>query len=489
MVSGPNWRAQLLGSLKGQLQLATYTAVLIGFTGATTTGLWLSNRNQIRNAEAELKANSDHVVDSFSDHDLLGEGPSAGDWGPKIKTEVKQELRDHSNVRTTIWLELADGSLILPTTGHIPIPRDMIRQAMNTDNNGGRNSKPRFIRSNGKDYLIMLSRSYPNGERLWSSAEAIDTSRDQNEYLSWMILIGVGSMSISLITITLLVRRIVRPLLQLSERSASLTADTLNQDPIPNMTAAPKEVRQMAKTYSDLMERLALSWSDQRRFVSAVSHELRTPLTIIQGYLHRTIKRSEGLTPSERRGLKTAEEETIRMRTLLNDLLDLSRGDSGQLQLNQEVVNLSSLVLKVADLSKSNLTDRRIEVLNTISAKENSQALADPARLQQVLLDLIDNAAKYSDPESLITLQLHLQTDGIAVDVKDEGIGIPADDLPHIFERFYRAENSSGRSGTGLGLSVVALLTSAMGGQVQVTSKEGKGSCFSVILPKPAKNE
>ena len=489
MVSGPNWRAQLLGSLKGQLQLATYTAVLIGFTGATTTGLWLSNRNQIRNAEAELKANSDHVVDSFSDHDLLGEGHSAGDWGPKIKTEVKQELRDHSNVRTTIWLELADGSLILPTTGHIPIPRDMIRQAMNTDNNGGRTSKPRFIRSNGKDYLIMLSRSYPNGERLWSSAEAIDTSRDQNEYLSWMILIGVGSMSISLITITLLVRRIVRPLLQLSERSASLTADTLNQDPIPNMTAAPKEVRQMAKTYSDLMERLALSWSDQRRFVSAVSHELRTPLTIIQGYLHRTIKRSEGLTPSERRGLKTAEEETIRMRTLLNDLLDLSRGDSGQLQLNQEVVDLSSLVLKVADLSKSNLTDRRIEVLNTISAKENSEALADPARLQQVLLDLIDNAAKYSDPESLITLQLHLQTDGIAVDVKDEGIGIPADDLPHIFERFYRAENSSGRSGTGLGLSVVALLTSAMGGQVQVTSKEGKGSCFSVILPKPAKNE
>ena len=410
-------------------------------------------------------------------------------------SEVKVNLRE-KNVRLRVGrggLQYgaggADGSLVLPTTGHIPIPRDMIRQAMNTDNNGGRNSKPRFIRSNGKDYLIMLSRSYPNGERLWSSAEAIDTSRDQNEYLSWMILIGVGSMSISLITITLLVRRIVRPLLQLSERSASLTAETLNQDPIPNMTAAPKEVRQMAKTYSDLMERLALSWSDQRRFVSAVSHELRTPLTIIQGYLHRTIKRSEGLTPSERRGLKTAEEETIRMRTLLNDLLDLSRGDSGQLQLNQELVDLSSLVLKVADLSKSNLTDRRIEVLNTISAKENSQALADPARLQQVLLDLIDNAAKYSDPESLITLQLHLQTDGIAVDVKDEGIGIPADDLPHIFERFYRAENSSGRSGTGLGLSVVALLTSAMGGQVQVTSKEGKGSCFSVILPKPAKNE
>ena len=82
------------------------------------------------------------------------------------------------------------------------------------------------------------------------------------------------------------------------------------------------------------MERLSLSWDDQRRFVSTVSHELRTPLTIVQGYLRRTIKRSKGLTADERQGLQTAEEESIRMRMLLDDLLDLSRGDSGQLQLN-----------------------------------------------------------------------------------------------------------------------------------------------------------
>ena len=300
-----------------------------------------------------------------------------------------------------------------------------------------------------------------------------------------MILIGVGSMLLSLVTITVMVRRIVRPLLQLSERSAALTADTLNQDPIPEMTAAPKEVRQLARTYAELMERLALSWNDQRRFVSAVSHELRTPLTIVQGYLQRTIKRSKGLSDDERRGLKTAEEESIRMRMLLDDLLDLSRGDSGQLQLNQELVDLGRLVDKVADLSKSNLTDRRIEVRNNIPNDETSEALADPGRLQQVLLDLIDNAAKYSAQNSLIRLLLHVHQDGIAIDVTDEGIGIPESDLPHIFKRFHRAKNSSGSSGSGLGLSVVALLMSAMGGEVRVQSKEGEGSCFSVILPKP----
>ena len=482
VASGSNWRSQLLGSLEGQLQLAAYTAVLIGFTGATTTGLWLSNRNQIRNGEAELQANAEHMSNNLVAQDQLGQGHSAKDWSPTVQAEVSRELRDHSSVRTTLWIELADGRLVLPTFGHIAIPMQMMRATMRAHK---KDQNTRLITVQGQEYLTLLSRSYPTGERLWSSAKATDTGRIQNEFLGWMILIGVGSMLLSLVTITVMVRRIVRPLLQLSERSAALTADTLNQDPIPEMTAAPKEVRQLARTYAELMERLALSWNDQRRFVSAVSHELRTPLTIVQGYLQRTIKRSKGLSDDERRGLKTAEEESIRMRMLLDDLLDLSRGDSGQLQLNQELVDLGLLVDKVADLSRSNFTDRRLEVRNNIPNVESSEALADPGRLQQVLLDLIDNAAKYSAQNSLITLLLHPHTDGIAIDVKDEGIGIPESDLPHIFKRFHRAKNSSGSSGTGLGLSVVALLMSAMGGEVRVQSKEGEGSCFSVILPKP----
>ncbi len=482
MTSGANWRSQLLGSLEGQLQLATYTAVLIGFTGATTTGLWLSNRNQIRNGQAELQANAEHMSNNLMAHNHLGLGHSARDWSPKVQADVRQGLRDHSSVRTTLWIELADGRLVVPTFGHITIPMNMMRATMQAHK---KDRNTRLITVQGQDYLTRLSQSYPNGEKLWSSAKATDTGRIQNEFLSWMILIGVGSMLLSLFTITVMVRRIVRPLLQLSERSAALTADTLNQDPIPEMTAAPKEVRQLARTYSELMERLALSWNDQRRFVSAVSHELRTPLTIVQGYLHRTIKRSKGLSDDERRGLKTAEEESIRMRLLLDDLLDLSRGDCGQLQLNQEVVDLGPLVDKVADLSRSNLVDHRLEVVNNIPNDESSEAMADPGRLQQVLMDLIDNAAKYSAQDSLITLLLHPHQDGIAIDVKDEGIGIPDSDLAHIFKRFHRAKNSTGSSGTGLGLSVVALLMSAMGGQVHVQSREGEGSCFSVTLPKP----
>ena len=482
VASKSNWRSQLLGSLEGQLQLATYIAVLIGFTGATTTGLWLSNRTQIRNGEADLQANTEHLSNALVDYDYLGQGHSAKDWSPAIQLQVRQELRDHSSVRTTIWIELADGRLVLPTFGHIPIPMNMMRATMKAHK---KDHTTQLINVGGQNYLTLLGRAYPTGEKVWSGALARDTGRIQNEFLGWMILAGLGSMLISLITINAMVRRIVRPLLQLSERSAALTAETLNQDPIPEITTAPKEVRQLAMTYSELIERLALSWDDQRRFVSAVSHELRTPLTIVQGYLHRTIKRSTGLSDDERRGLKIAEEESIRMRMLLDDLLDLARSDSGQLQLNQEVVDLDVLVDKAADLSQSYLTNHRLEVVNKIPDDESSAALADAGRLQQVLLDLIDNAAKYSAQDSLITLFLYPHKDGIAIDVKDEGIGIPESDLPHIFKRFYRGENSSEISGTGLGLSVVAQMISAMGGQVYVQSKAGEGSCFSTILPKP----
>ena len=485
MASASNWRSRLLGSLEGQLQLATYTAVMIGFTGATTTGLWLSNRNHIRNGEAELQANAEHVHQALIEHAHLGQGRSSKDWSSTEHAEVRQALRDHSGVWAILWIQQPDGELVLPKASHIQIDKSMIRATMKAQKKTQKKDpKILIINNEGRKYLSKLSRTYQSGEQLWSATKARDTERNQNEYLGWMILIGVGSMLLSLMTITLMVRRIVRPLMQLSERCTALTADTLNQKPIPEITNAPKEVRQLARTYAELMERLSLSWDDQRRFVSTVSHELRTPMTIVQGYLRRTIKRSKGLTADERQGLQTAEEESIRMRMLLDDLLDLSRGDSGQLQLNQELVNLGQLVDKVADLSKSNLTNHKLEVVNNMPKHANSEALADPARLQQVLLDLIDNAAKYAPQDSLITLLLHPHADGIAIDVKDEGIGIPKSDLPNIFNRFYRAKNSSVSSGTGLGLSVVALLMSAMGGQVYVQSKEGEGSCFTVILPK-----
>ena len=240
---------------------------------------------------------------------------------------------------------------------------------------------------------------------------------------------------------------------------------------------------QLSRTYNELLERLAQSWSQQRQFVSAVSHELRTPLTIVQGCLHRTIKRGDNLSPNQVKGLQTAEEESIRMRRLLDDLLDLSRGDSGRLAIAKEPVRLSDQLEQVAVLARNTLSRPLLLELPEDPTARDAVAQADPARLRQVLLDLIENAAKYSPEDATIRLVLRQRDGASLIDVIDQGIGIPEAEKNKVFERFQRGSNAPEKTGSGLGLSVVKLLVEGMDGSIEVHSRLGEGSCFTVVLP------
>ena len=278
------------------------------------------------------------------------------------------------------------------------------------------------------------------------------------------------------------VERIIRPLDQLSAATDQVTADTLDSARL-QLDDGPSEVIQLSRTYNALLERLAQSWCQQRQFVSAVSHELRTPLTIVQGYLHRTIKRGSNLSGDQVKGLLTAEEESIRMRRLLDDLLDLSRSDSGKLALCQEQVQLVDQIEQVADLARHTLKRPLMVELPDDPVSRDALVLADPPRLRQVLLDLLENADKYSPADTPIQLVLRVDANGGAIDVIDQGIGIPHDELDKVFERFQRGSNAPEKTGSGLGLSVVKLLVEGMGGSIEVHSRLGEGSCFTVVLP------
>jgi signal transduction histidine kinase len=477
------WRERLLGSLMGQLQLATYLAVFLGFTGASTAGLWLSQRSQFLSGEAELTASASSLETCLLAHNLLTarEGEAASQVHEAKAREIRQELRDHSSVRTTLWIEQSDGQLLLPTAGHLPNDPAMLHLAM-AANPQRQEGSTRAISVGGQDYVTLLHRQYPSGLRLWSSAEITSVQRAQGEFLNWMIVIWGSCLVLSLAVVSHLVRRIIRPLQQLSDTSAQLTADTLTTEAV-EIANAPVEVTQLARTYNDLVERLAESWNHQRQFVSAVSHELRTPLTIVQGYLHRTLKRGSNLDGVQRQGLGVAEEESLRMGRLINDLLDLSRGDSGQLQVSCKPVSMADTLQEAINLARTT-TEREIQ-LELPDGNEGASlvALADGDRLRQVLLDLIENADKYSPEHAEIRVRLRRAGTKACVEVEDDGIGIPADELEHVFERFRRASNSSQRSGTGLGLSIVKLLVEAMEGEVSVRSELGRGSCFVVQLP------
>jgi signal transduction histidine kinase len=192
------------------------------------------------------------------------------------------------------------------------------------------------------------------------------------------------------------------------------------------------------------------------------------------------LRRGENLRDDQVEGLKTADGETRRMRHLLDDLLDLSRGDSGRLALTNTPVALEPLLLEVIELAGS---DQQRQLLLDLPAKAASAtALADADRLKQVLLNLLENACKYSPESSPVRLSLRAAPAGWQLQVLDEGIGVPPAERVRIFERFQRGSNAPPGGGSGLGLSVVKLLVEAMGGTICVTDASSGGSCFIVEL-------
>ena len=287
----------------------------------------------------------------------------------------------------------------------------------------------------------------------------------------------------TLLTVSWLVRRIVQPLEELNAATTQVTADTLNSSRLL-INQGPLEVVQLSRNYNALLERLAESWSQQRQFVSAVSHELRTPLTIVQGYLQRTIRRGDNLSEKQIAGLSTAADESVRMRRLLDDLLDLSRSDSGRLAIVREPVALTDQLEQAVEMAQNTL--KRPVQLELPEDPEQRQVVvnADGDRLRQVLLDLIENADKYSPNEQPIRLVLQVNAEHALIQVIDQGIGIPEADQERVFERFQRGSNAPEKTGSGLGLSIVKLLVEAMDGTIALKSRPGEGSCFTIRLPR-----
>ena len=467
MSGSDRWRRHLLGSLQGQLQLATYLAVFVGFTGASTAGLWIGQKNLVDSAEQDLQQSAKAI-------ELCLLAPE------DQRRHVEEGLLLHSSLRRQLWLERSDGELILPQSDHLPIPDAMIAVAMDANPNRVVGQQHR-LQTNTGDYLSELVTRYPSGSLLWASQEVSADQKALSDYLSVIILIWSGCMLTTLLAVTWLVQRIIKPLAQLTAATDTITADTLASSRLP-LHQGPSEVMQLGQTYNALLERLADSWSQQRQFVSAVSHELRTPLTIIQGYVRRTIRRSNNLSEGQIKGLETAEEETIRMRRLLDDLLDLSRSDSGQLTFSQEAVSVVDQLEQVAELAQTTLKRPLHLELPDNPDQRTIEIQADAARLRQVLLDLIENADKYSPAQRPIQLTLEFNKVAAFISVKDEGTGIPEAEIKTVFQRFRRASNAPEKTGSGLGLSVVKLLVEGMGGTISVESRLGEGSTFIVQL-------
>jgi signal transduction histidine kinase len=222
----------------------------------------------------------------------------------------------------------------------------------------------------------------------------------------------------------------------------------------------------------------------RRQLIAGVSHELRTPVATVRGYLEAAL-RLDGAVPPELRGdLETMEREVGRLQRLIDDLFTLSRAEVGRLTVRSEPTNVGAIVQHLVD-AQAPLAwhQRRVQVVTQLES-DVPPAQVDAARLEQIVSNLVNNAVRHTPPGGLVAALVAPEPLSIRVEVRDTGEGISPDELPHVFERFYRGHDSDTRGGAGLGLALVKELAEAMGGSVEAASTPGEGSCFTVRIPR-----
>ena len=293
----------------------------------------------------------------------------------------------------------------------------------------------------------------------------------------WSVLLGgsaAGGISY------LLSRRIIRPLTRMEQITQRFAAGDWGARVPPSDIP---ELHQLGHSFNRMASDLEQVEQQRRDLVSDLSHELRTPLTIVRGYLEALTDQKLPATPETYARLL---RETQRLQRLVEDLQELSKLETGYLPIQRQPVALPPLIRQVTQRFRD---QQQLESENPQIVVENSPNLptitADPVRTEQILVNLLSNALKYTDRGTIIIRTWH-QDQQVWLAVQDTGIGIATDDLPHVFERFWRADRSRNRrsGGTGIGLAICKRLVELQGGTIHVSSQLNQGSTFKFWLPK-----
>ncbi|ARV59833.1 two-component sensor histidine kinase [Nostocales cyanobacterium HT-58-2] len=396
------------------------------------------------------------------------------------ETGLQKAINNLANTNTLLWLKSPDNKILAQSATLDLLSDSMVAELMSLTKMP---IKSQVYKVN-KSYFVLSGGSVVvQGHLLGDLFVVKDITREQTIFMVMVQSLGIISvLAIIVLTsvIAFYIKYSLQPLRQLSQMTAVISAKDLGQAQL-YLDNAPSEVKELAQTLTMLLSRLSQSWEQEREFVSNVSHELRTPLTIVHGYLQSVLRRQSNLTQTQQEALETAASEAERTIRLLQDLLDLARADSGYLHFQMKSYVLNDLVEEVVVMAQK-YSDR---VITIESITYPIEVNVDYSRLKQILLNLIDNAIKYSKAGTPVTFKLDKLQDKAIIQVCDKGYGIPLQHQARIFERFYRIEESRSHAtgGCGLGLSIVKTLVEGMGGSVSVQSKLGEGSIFTIHLP------
>ena len=293
-------------------------------------------------------------------------------------------------------------------------------------------------------------------------------------YLIWASLAALG---LAFILSFVLSRRVLRPLMQMTEITREVAAGNYS---LRTEVLTTDEVGQLGSAFNHMADSLERIERLRKTMVADVAHELRTPLTNLRGYLEAL---NDGVIQPTSEALQLLQQENLRLVQLVEGLQRLARADAAQAYLNRESVMLSDLVKHLLTLNQFNFQKKEISIETTIPETE-SPVLVDKDKLLQAIQNILDNACKYTPQKGQVQIVVFPVNKGMKITFLNTGPGISKDDLPYIFERFFRVDRSRSRvgGGAGIGLAITRELIEAHGGQVGAESADGK-TCIWLTLP------
>ncbi len=322
----------------------------------------------------------------------------------------------------------------------------------------------------------------PHGDCVLAGRSMAPDLAAMRRLMLWLTAAGTGVLLVGLAGGWWLATRAIRPIEDISATATKIAAGDLSQR--ISTTGTENELSRLAGVLNSTFARLEAAFAHQARFTSDASHELRTPVSVILTQTQGALSRERSIA-EYREALEACQRAAQRMRKLTESLLELSRLDAGQEPFKHESFDLARVATDCVELVRPLAEQREIRLACELRP---ANCLGDAERIAQVVTNLLTNAIHFNQPRGEVCIATHSENGAAWLAVKDTGQGIAAEDLPHIFERFYRADKSrSGTQGrTGLGLAISKAIADTHGGSIDVASQPGVGSVFTLKLPLKA---
>jgi heavy metal sensor kinase len=457
-----------------------YVVVLAAILALFTGGVYLALRDSLHDSLAtSIEDRSDAllgVVIVDAGGPVLPEGVIAAAVEEDDDDDELAEFDDERFARTydTTGAVVSDAG---GAAAGVPVDDDSVAAALAGDE--------RWTTVTGEEetYRVLTQPVVRDGQ-VAGALEVGQADEEVNEALGALLAIVALAAPITLLLATLgglfLAARALAPIDNITRLARRITAEDLSQR--LDLALPDDELGRLARTFDEMIARLDAAFRRQRQFTADASHELRTPLTALKGQVDVALARPRG--PEEYRAvLEGVNEEVDRLIRLVGSLLTLARADAGEIPITRERVTLADAVDGAIEQVAPLAAERQVALSRDGDARV--AVSADESLLLQLLLNLLDNAIKYTPPGGTVAVRWEADAARATLLVTDSGIGIPPEHLPHLFERFYRVDTARSRAegGTGLGLAISRWIAEAHGGNIAVASEPGRGTTVTVDLP------